>query len=151
MGASDVCPQMSKCLLHYIENKNTTYWIVRSIGNLSANNPNNQTKLGLSGACEILCELLKNILPSQDLKSLLLSIKTEKSIYSSSNFGEGNISRREPDLENGNIVKWVFWTIGNMIEIGLSVTYLSLLYSHLLILGDYFDCFIISCFYQFDC
>ena len=109
---------MSKCLLHYIENKNTTYWIVRSIGNLSANNPNNQTKLGLSGACEILCELLKNVLPSQDLKSLLLSIKIEKSIYSNSTFGE-NESRKETDLENGNLAKWVFWTIGNMIEIGL--------------------------------
>ena len=120
---------MSKCLLHYIENKNTTYWIVNSIGNLSANNPNNQTKLGLSGACEILCELLKNVLPSPDLKSLLLSIKLEKSIYGHSNISENNISRKETDLENGNLAKWIFWTIGNMIEIGLFLTQFAVILS----------------------
>ena len=123
---------MSKCLLHFIENKNTTFWIVKSIGNLSANNPNNQTKLGLSGACEILCELLKSILPSQDLKSLLSTIKTEKSIYNNSNFGENNDnSRKEINLENGNLAKWVFWTIGNMIEIGVFQDFIVIFFYYL--------------------
>lgn len=133
MGACDVCPQMSKCLLHFIENKNTTFWIVKSIGNLSANNPNNQTKLGLSGACEILCELLKNTLPSQDLKNLLLTIKAEKSIYSNSNFSENNDnSRKEINLENGNLAKWVFWTIGNMIEIGMIKDFFVIIFLHVI-------------------
>ena len=115
MGASDVCPEISKCLAHYLNDRNVVLEITKSLGNLSANNPNNQTKLGLNGICELLAEVLKNILPSTDLKSLLLSIKIEKSIKN--NFTLKNESQ-DDYFFNGNLAKWVFWTIGNIIQIG---------------------------------
>jgi hypothetical protein len=121
LGASDVCPQISKCLTTFLESKKTCLNIVKSLGNLSANNPNNQTKLGGSGACELLVEILKNIMPSDDIKSLLSSIKIDKSISKNFTVLENSMNKenkRDTDLENGNLAKWVFWTIGNMVEIG---------------------------------
>ena len=72
--------------------------------------------------CELLVEILKNILPSDDVKSLLLSIKIDKSLLKNFTIIESMIinkeHKRDTDLENGNLAKWVFWTIGNMVEIG---------------------------------
>ena len=98
-----------------MNDRNVVLEITKSLGNLSANNPNNQTKLGLNGLCELLCEILKNISPSADLKSLLMSIKIEKSIKN--NFALKN-ENQDDYLFNGNLAKWVFWTIGNIIQIG---------------------------------
>jgi hypothetical protein len=34
------------------------YWVIKAIGDLAANNPNNQTKFGREGACELLVAVL---------------------------------------------------------------------------------------------
>ena len=141
MGASDVCPEISKCLAHYLNDRNVVLEITKSLGNLSANNPNNQTKLGLNGICELLAEVLKNILPSTDLKSLLLSIKIEKSIKN--NFTLKNESQ-DDYLFNGNLAKWVFWTIGNIIQIGKYPVFFSFLFFNFI--SSFFIYFVLHCF-----
>ena len=127
-----MCPQISKCLESHLNSDKATILLVKSLGNLSANNPNNQTKLGLSGTCEILGEILKNLMPSHDVKNLLSSIKTEKTLKNSLDIDENGRDIKmnyETIIKNGNLAKWVFWTIGNLVEIGKYEIFMYLLYA----------------------
>ena len=142
MGASDVCPEICKCLQQYVTVKAVVLEIVKSVGNLSANNPNNQTKLGLSGACELICEILQNMLISPDksekekereMKRLLSQIRNDKALKvtfsSASSASSSDQSERSKedllDVENGDLAKWCFWAVGNLMQIGkmISVIY----------------------------
>ena len=98
LGASGVCPEISKSLISHISDKNIVFELIKCIGNLAANNPNNQTKLGLSGCCEILCEIMKSLLPINLVNTVLLD--------------------KNEFLFNGNMVKWLFWSLGNIMQIG---------------------------------
>lgn len=101
-----MCPQISKCLESHLNSDKATILLVKSLGNLSANNPNNQTKIGLSGTCEILGEILKNLLPSHDVKNLLSSIKTEKTLKNSLDIDE----MKEMTLKkNGVLIIQKYW------------------------------------------
>lgn len=42
-------------------------WAVRAIADLAANNPNNQTKLGISGCCEALVSVLKSAVEAKEV------------------------------------------------------------------------------------
>ena len=45
-------------------------WAVRAIADLAANNPNNQTKLGMTGCCEALVTVLNSAVESLETNSL---------------------------------------------------------------------------------
>jgi len=68
LGANDACYHVPVTLQNHFSNlifnplfdlkHSMLYWAVRAIGDLAANNPNNQSKLGAHGACECLLRIL---------------------------------------------------------------------------------------------
>ncbi len=50
------------------------YWCIRAIGDLAANHVNNQNKLGMNGACELLVRVLRLRKPMQGKNSILFFI-----------------------------------------------------------------------------
>lgn len=68
LGANDACYHVPVTLQNHISSlifnplfdlkHSMLYWAVRAIGDLAANNPNNQSKLGDHGACECLLRIL---------------------------------------------------------------------------------------------
>ena len=75
-------------------------WAVRAVADLAANNPNNQTKLGLNGACEGLILVLKSVLVASNDEDASESMD--------------EITR----TENINLAKWSLWAVGNIIQLG---------------------------------
>ncbi len=52
--------------LTHRERDETILWSVRAIADLAANHPNNQTKLGVKGACDGLVRVLRGVLITPD-------------------------------------------------------------------------------------
>eukprot|EP01038_Epipyxis_sp_PR26KG_P004281 gene4281-6066_t len=68
LGANGVCSAVPMAASFYFDDQisrplfmenSLLYWIIRAIADLAANNPNNQAKLGMYGACELLVRVLK--------------------------------------------------------------------------------------------
>ena len=98
LGSSDVCSSIMLVILPNIEEQmniswrkyDTTliYWVIKAIGDIAANNPNNQAKLGSAGACEFLVQVL-------DRKSLETHMQYDAKVLSN-----------------------VLWAIGNLVQLG---------------------------------
>lgn len=98
LGSSDVSSSIMKMITPVFDDQlqsswkkyDTTliYWVIKAIGDLSANNPNNQTKLGNHGACELLVKVL-------DRKHI-----------------EGQI------VQEAKVISNVLWAIGNLVQLG---------------------------------
>jgi hypothetical protein len=68
LSYSDACSAIMKVTIPVFDDQLTVswkkyenlllYWVIKAIGDLAANNPNNQTKLGREGACELLVAVL---------------------------------------------------------------------------------------------
>jgi len=74
MGASwtsnsEICAELPKIIQSYGEDGNVVDWAVRAIANLAANNPNNQSKLGNFGACEVLVSTLRSSTVSNNVET----------------------------------------------------------------------------------
>lgn len=99
LGANDCCASLMVPMnLFFAEHVNATwwkidktlmFWTVRAIGDLAANNPNNQTKLGYAGACEFLVNIMKQR-------------KHVKAEYD----------------QEAKLFAYVFWALGNLVQIG---------------------------------
>jgi hypothetical protein len=69
LGSSDVCSAIMLVIQPVFEEQLTLswrkyeslliFWVIKAIGDLAANNPNNQAKLGSVGACEFLVKVLE--------------------------------------------------------------------------------------------
>ncbi len=141
-GASEACELVPQMLVMYIKTPRVCEWTIRAIADLAANNPNNQTKLGASGACEALVMLLKNLVPGSSTSSLSSSIATSMTAAASSKAasttmggaeggggGDGGedsvffpadavVSECFLEAETEALVKWCFWALGNLIQLG---------------------------------
>lgn len=106
LAANDICPPLAKCFKQYMHHMDVTYWMVTSIANLSANNPNIQTKLGGVSMCELLVEIAEQI------------IKSLKNINDGTGLEEESIYMSKQD--NVGLLKQVFWAVGNMVQSGKS-------------------------------
>lgn len=73
-------------------------WAVRAIAELAANNPNNQSKLGIGGACELCCAVLKKALHYEATSS------------------------SSESLVSTTLIKWTCWAIGNLVQLGKGST-----------------------------
>jgi hypothetical protein len=102
LAANDICPPLAKCFKQYMPDTDMTYWMVAAIANLSANNPNIQTKLGGVSMCELLVEVTEQI-----MKSLKKQMSGSE---------EGDIYMSKQDIIS--ILKQIFWAVGNMVQSG---------------------------------
>jgi Fe-S cluster biogenesis protein NfuA len=99
-GACDACSLVPKVLLQHMEtDRAIAVWAVRAIADLAANNPNNQTKLGLNGACDGLVLALKSVMFKATVRDF---------------HALDEITRRE----NITLAKWALWAVGNIIQLG---------------------------------
>lgn len=98
LGSSDVCSSLVNILKGCIDEQMTiswrkhdstlVFWMVKALGNLAANNPTNQTKLGNHGACELLVKVLTRT-----------SIEGQK-------------------VQEAKVFSNVLWAIGNLVQLG---------------------------------
>lgn len=99
LGANDCCASILVPMNLFFEEhvnaswwkieKTLMYWTVRAIGDLAANNPNNQAKLGHAGACELLINIMRQ-------RKAVASEKEQES----------------------KLFAYVFWALGNLVQIG---------------------------------
>ena len=87
-------------LAQYIADEAVSLYAVRAIADLAANNPNNQTKLGVHGACEALVTFLRGTLPPDDRFAISHAIVTL------------------PAEQRANMAKWGCWAVGNIVQLG---------------------------------
>ena len=105
-------------------------WAIRAVADLAANNPNNQTKLGLGGACEALVDVVK-----------VLASNKEGGVGSISHYSDGgygvtcDLATSAPSyslaltvttddaandvgtaVDDEALAKWTVWAIGNLVR-----------------------------------
>lgn len=81
-GASGICEELTKRLADFLALDSTRIlWSVRCLADLAANSPQNQSKLGAAGACEILMGIFRRQL---DLLTQFRSSHSSSSSFSSS-------------------------------------------------------------------
>lgn len=117
LGASGICDALAKILNKYLGTSVTSphrsklpiateaevddilLWAVRAVADLAANNPNNQTKLGLSGCCEAVVLVLRKSLESK-----------------------AHDENHENAAKLASTVKYCCWAIGNLVQLGKGPT-----------------------------
>ena len=118
-------------------------WAIRAVADLAANNPNNQTKLGLGGACEALVDVVKVLASNKE------GAVGSMSHYSEGGFGvTGDAAKSAPSyslaltattddaandvgtaVDDEALAKWTVWAIGNLVRKTLQPTFPSPLLS----------------------